>query len=158
VKLSPYDRFIVLSKAAANIASRKDELVRCMTAEAGFTKADGEGEVRRCSQTLELCAEEAERITGDIVPMEATPNLRNRFGFTVRVPRGVVCAITPYNSPLNTVAHKIGPALAAGNSVVLKPSEYTPLTAVQLCQALLDAGLPPTLLSLVHGEGARVGR
>jgi succinate-semialdehyde dehydrogenase/glutarate-semialdehyde dehydrogenase len=69
-----------------------------------------------------------------------------------------VCAITPYNSPLNTVAHKIGPALAAGNAVVLKPSEHTPLTAVMLCEALLSAGLPPGLLSLVHGPGTRVGR
>lgn len=158
IRLSPYERFTILSKAASLVASCKDDLTRCMTAEAGFTKADGEGEVRRCGQTLELCAEEAKRITGDVVPMEATPNLRNRFGFTVRVPRGVVCAITPYNSPLNTVAHKVGPAIAGGNSVVLKPSEHTPLTAVHLCRALLDAGLPPSLLSLVHGAGPQVGR
>jgi succinate-semialdehyde dehydrogenase/glutarate-semialdehyde dehydrogenase len=156
--LSPYERFKILSKAASIVASRQEELIRCMTSEAGFTKADGEGEVRRCVQTLELCAEEAKRITGNIVPMEATPNLKNRMGFTIRVPKGVVCAITPYNSPLNTVAHKIGPALAAGNAVVLKPSEYTPLTAAMLCRALLDGGLPPTLLSLVHGTGDTVGR
>lgn len=157
-QLSPYERFKILSKAAATIASRQEALVTCMTAEAGFTRSDGEAEVRRCVQTLELCAEEAKRITGRIVPMEATPNLRNRMGFTIRVPKGVVCAITPYNSPLNTVAHKIGPAIAAGNAVVLKPSEYTPLTAVQLCRALLDAGLPAGLLSLVHGPGPQVGR
>ena len=157
-KIAPYKRFEILAKAAAIIASRKDVLVKCMTAEAGFTRTDGEGEVRRCAQTLELCAEEAKRIVGRMIPMEATPNLRNRMAFTLRVPKGVVCAITPYNSPLNTVAHKIGPALAAGNAVVLKPSEYTPLTAVHLCEALLEAGLPAGLLSLVHGPGAQVGR
>lgn len=156
--LHPYRRFEILSKSAGLIASKKEALIKCMTAEAGFTRADGEGEVRRCIQTLELCAEEAKRVVGRMIPMEATPNLRNRVGFTLRVPRGVVCAITPYNSPLNTVAHKIGPALAAGNSVVLKPSEFTPLTAVHLCEALLEAGLPPGLLSLVHGAGASVGR
>ena len=157
-QIPPYKRFEILAKAAAIIASRKDVLVKCMTAEAGFTRTDGEGEVRRCAQTLELCAEEAKRIVGRMIPMEATPNLRNRMAFTLRVPKGVVCAITPYNSPLNTVAHKIGPALAAGNAVVLKPSEYTPLTAVHLCEALLEAGLPAGLLSLVHGPGAQVGR
>jgi len=157
-QLTPHERFKILSKAAAIIASRQETLVKCMTAEAGFTRADGEGEVKRCVQTLELCAEEAKRITGRIVPIESTPNLRKRMGFTIRVPKGVVCAITPYNSPLNTVAHKIGPAIAAGNAVVLKPSEYTPLTAVLLCRALLDAGLPAGLLSLVHGPGPQVGR
>ena len=157
-QVTPYRRFEILSKAAAIIASKKDVLVKCMTAEAGFTRTDGEGEVRRCAQTLELCAEEAKRIVGQMIPMEATPNLRNRMAFTLRVPKGVVCAITPYNSPLNTVAHKIGPALAAGNAVVLKPSEFTPLTAAHLCKALLEAGLPSGLLSLVHGSGAQVGR
>ena len=93
-----------------------------------------------------------------MVPMNATPGLSNRLGFTVLVPRGVVCAITPYNSPLNTVAHKIGPAIAGGNAVILKPSEYTPLTASLLCQALIEAGLPPALLSLIHGTGVSAGR
>lgn len=156
--VAPYDRFRILSKAAELILARQELLVRLMTSEVGFTRADGENEVRRCAQTIQLSAEEAKRITGELVPMDATPGLQNRMGFTIRVPRGVVCAITPYNSPLNTVAHKIAPALAAGNSVVLKPSEHTPLTAVELCKALLDAGLPPRLLALVHGPGAEIGR
>jgi len=79
-QLTPHERFKILSKAAAIIASRQETLVKCMTAEAGFTRADGEGEVKRCVQTLELCAEEAKRITGRIVPIESTPNLRNRMG------------------------------------------------------------------------------
>jgi acyl-CoA reductase-like NAD-dependent aldehyde dehydrogenase len=155
--LAPYERFKVLSAAARIIESRMEQLVDLMRAEAGFTRADGENEVRRCVQTLELSAEEAKRLVGDMVPMDAAQGAKNRLGFTLRSPRGVVCAITPFNSPLNVVAHKVAPALAGGNSVVIKPSEYCSLTAVQLCQALIDAGLPADLLALVHGDGAIVG-
>ena len=156
-RLSPYERFQILSRAARILESRMAPLLELMRAEAGFTRADGENEVRRCVQTLELSAEEAKRLVGEMVPMEAAQGVKDRIGFTLRAPRGVVCAITPFNSPLNTVAHKIAPALAGGNSVVLKPSEYTPLTAVALCQALLDAGLPAGLLALVHGDGSVIG-
>jgi succinate-semialdehyde dehydrogenase/glutarate-semialdehyde dehydrogenase len=90
--------------------------------------------------------------------MEAAQGVQNRMGFTIRVPRGVVCAITPFNSPLNTLAHKVGPALAGGNAVVIKPSNYSPLSAVVLCEALLAAGLPANLLALVHGSGTTIGR
>ena len=107
--------------------------------------------------TLELSAEEAKRLVGDMVPMEAAQGVKNRLGFTLRGPRGVVCAITPFNSPLNTLAHKVGPALAGGNAVVIKPSEYTPLTAVELCKVLIEAGLPTDLLALVHGDGGVIG-
>jgi succinate-semialdehyde dehydrogenase/glutarate-semialdehyde dehydrogenase len=156
--LEPARRHEVLANAAQVVGSWKAEFIDLIVNETGFTQADAEGEVRRCVQTLMLSAEEARRLQGEMVPMDATPGLANRIGFTVRMPRGVVCAITPYNSPLNTVAHKIGPALAGGNAVVLKPSEHTPLTASLLCQALLDGGLPPALLSLVHGPGATAGR
>jgi len=91
--------------------------------------------VRRCIQTLRLAADEARRIAGEVIPLDATPGLRNRIGFTVLVPRGIVCAITPYNSPLNGVSHKIAPAIAAGNVVILKPSEQTPLTARPSCRS-----------------------
>jgi acyl-CoA reductase-like NAD-dependent aldehyde dehydrogenase len=155
--LAPYERFKVLSAAARIIESRMEQLIDLMRAEAGFTRADGENEVRRCMQTLELSAEEAKRLVGDMVPMDAAQGAKNRIGFTLRSPRGVVCAITPFNSPLNVVAHKVAPALAGGNSVVIKPSEYCPLTAVELCKALIDAGLPADLLALVHGDGAIVG-
>jgi acyl-CoA reductase-like NAD-dependent aldehyde dehydrogenase len=157
-KLDPDERFRILSKAAELVLQRRGEFIEIITRETGFTHADGDGEVKRCAQTLVLSAEEAKRLNGDVVPFDAVPGLKNRMGFTIRVPRGVVCAITPYNSPLNTVAHKIGPALAAGNAVVLKPSEYSPLTASLLCKALLDAGLPPRLLALVHGTGQQVGQ
>jgi len=155
--LTPYKRYKILLAAARIIESRIKPLVELMRHEAGFTHADGDNEVRRCVQTLELCAEEAKRLNGEMVPMQAADGVKNRIGFTMRSARGVVCVITPFNSPLNVVAHKVGPALAGGNSVVIKPSEFTPLTAVELCKALIDAGLPPELLALVHGDGAVVG-
>ncbi len=156
-KLAPYELYKILSKAAVILESRIELLVELMRVEAGFTRADGENEVRRCVQTLELSAEEAKRLVGELVPMEAAQGVKNRLGFTLRGPRGVVCAITPFNSPLNTLAHKVGPALAGGNAVVIKPSEYTPLTAVELCKVLIEAGLPANLLALVHGDGGVIG-
>lgn len=155
--LTPYERFKILSAAARIIERRMEMLIDLMRDEAGFTRADGENEVRRCVQTLELCAEEAKRLNGEMVPMQAGEGVKNRIGFTLRAPRGVVCVITPFNSPLNVLAHKVGPALAGGNSVVIKPSEFTPLTAVELCKVLIEAGLPAILLALVHGEGGVVG-
>jgi acyl-CoA reductase-like NAD-dependent aldehyde dehydrogenase len=157
-KLSPYDRFTILSAAARIVDSRKNQLVELLRDEAGFTRADGENEVRRCAQTLELSAEEGKRLNGELVPMGAAAGVKNRMGFTVRVPRGVICAITPFNSPLNTLAHKVGPAIAGGNSVIIKPSNQTPLSAVELCKALIDAGLPANLLTLLHGSGRTIGR
>lgn len=156
--LTPYQRFKILSATARIIESRKEPLVELMRHEAGFTRADGVNEVNRCVQTLELSAEAAKRLNGEMAPLQAGDNVKNRIGFTIRKPRGVVCVITPFNSPLNVVAHKVGPALAGGNAVVIKPSEYTPLTAVELCKALIEAGLPPELLALVHGDGAVIGR
>ena len=104
-----------------------------------------------------LSAEEAKRIHGDMVPLDGAPGVTNRIGFTIRVPVGVVCAITPFNSPLNTVAHKVAPALAAGNSVILKPASTTPITAALFCRLLIDAGLPAGYINLVNGAGRDVG-
>jgi succinate-semialdehyde dehydrogenase/glutarate-semialdehyde dehydrogenase len=155
--LTPYQRYKILLAAARIVEARIEPLVDLMRHEAGFTRADGDNEVRRCVQTLELCAEEAKRLNGEMAPLQAGDGVKNRIGFTMRSPRGVVCAITPFNSPLNVLSHKVGPALAGGNSVVIKPSEFTPLTAVELCKALIDAGLPAGLLALVHGPGGVVG-
>ena len=155
--LTPYQRYKILSQAARLIEARGERLIELMRHEAGFTRADGDNEVRRCVQTLELSAEEAKRLNGEMAPLQAGDGVKDRIGFTIRAPRGVVCAITPFNSPLNVVCHKVGPALAGGNAVVMKPSEFTPLTAVELCKVLLEAGLPPGLLALVHGAGGVVG-
>ncbi len=155
--LTPYQRYKILLAAARIVEARMEPLIELMRHEAGFTRADGDNEVKRCVQTFELCAEEAKRLNGELVPMQAAEGVKNRVGFTLRSPRGVVCVITPFNSPLNVLVHKVGPALAGGNAVVIKPSEFTPLTAVELCKILIEAGLPPTLLALVHGDGAVVG-
>jgi succinate-semialdehyde dehydrogenase/glutarate-semialdehyde dehydrogenase len=105
-----------------------------------------------------LCGEEARRLAGEVIPMEGAPGGGGRLAFTRYRPLGVVCAITPFNSPLNTVVHKVGPALAAGNAVALKPASQTPLTAEGLVRLLLQAGLPAELISLLPGRGASVGQ
>lgn len=155
--LSPYQRYRLLLQASRLVQRESETLITLMRHEAGFTRADGDNEVRRCVQTLELCAEEAKRLQGEMVPLQAGDGVKDRIGFTIRCPRGVVCVITPFNSPLNVLAHKVGPALAGGNAVVIKPSEFTPLTAVLLCRLLIEAGWPAGLLSLLHGEGAQIG-
>jgi succinate-semialdehyde dehydrogenase/glutarate-semialdehyde dehydrogenase len=153
--LTQFQRGDILDRTAAILDRRADEIVVSLQREAGFTAADANGELRRCVQTFRLSAEEARRLSGEMVPIEGAPQQTGRIGFTLRVPLGVVCAITPFNAPLNTVAHKVAPALAAGNAVVLKPSRYTPTAANLMAEALLEAKLPPELLSVVHG-GAEV--
>lgn len=150
---SPHERGAILDRAARLVAAREVEFVRTMQAEAGFTEADARGEVTRCKETLRLSAEEARRLAGEIVPLEGAPGQAGRFAFTLRVPLGVVAAITPFNSPLNTVTHKVAPALAAGNAVILKPSTNTPGTACLLAEILLEAGVPKGFLSVLHGGG-----
>lgn len=152
--LTPYDRGAILDRAAGLIESRSEQFIELIRTEAGFTLSDAQGELRRCIQTFRLSAEEARRLVGEMVPLEGAPQQGGRLGFTIPVPLGVVCAITPFNAPVNTVAHKVGPALAAGNAVVVKPSSSTPYTANLLAQALLDAGLPPGLISVLHGGAA----
>ena len=153
----PYARFQVLQRASQILSERADAFAESVALDTGFVAADAKLEVERCVETLMISGEEAKRITGEMVPLTSGPAGGERLAFTVRHPRGVVCAITPFNAPLNTVAHKIGPALAAGNGVVLKPSAYTPLSAQLLVQALLEAGLPPALIALLQGPGATVG-
>lgn len=151
---SPHERGAILEKAVPLVAKRMQEFVRLMQMEAGFTASDASGEVKRCMETLRLSAEEARRLAGDVIPIEGAPGQAGRIGFTMRVPLGIVAAITPFNSPLNTVAHKIAPALAAGNAVILKPASATPFTALLLADALVEAGVPPGFLSVLPGGAA----
>ncbi|HEX9183061.1 MAG TPA: aldehyde dehydrogenase family protein [Burkholderiales bacterium] len=151
----PYERGAILERAAQMLEPLTDSFVRTMQMEAGFTASDASGEVRRCIQTLKLSAEEARRLAGEVIPLAGAPQQGARMGFTLRVPLGVVLAITPFNSPLNTVAHKIAPAFAAGNAVILKPASATPLTACKLAEVLLAAGMPSGFLSVITG-GAQV--
>jgi acyl-CoA reductase-like NAD-dependent aldehyde dehydrogenase len=154
---SPYERGAVLDRAAALVEARLPEFVRTMQMEAGFTVSDATGEVRRSVQTLKLSAEEARRLAGEVVPLAGAPQQAGRLGFTLRVPLGIVAAITPFNAPLNTVTHKIAPAFAAGNAAILKPASYTPLTACLLADVLIEAGMPRGFLSVLLG-GAQVAQ
>lgn len=154
----PARRFEILSTASRLLSERREVFAATLTAEAGFTLADAANEVDRAVLTLNLCAEEARRIAGEMVPLSASPGQENRLAFTIRMAIGIVCAITPFNSPLNVVLHKIGPALAAGNAVILKPSGLTPLTAQMIAELLIEAGLPQGLIAVLHdrnGEAAR---
>lgn len=152
--LSPHDRGAILDRAAAIIERDAERFLEVIRTEAGFTQADAKGELGRCVQTFRLSAEEARRLVGEMVPLAGAPQQAGRLGFTIPVPLGVVCAITPFNAPVNTVAHKVAPAIAAGNAVVLKPSSSTPFTANLIAEALLEAGLPKGLLSVMHGGAA----
>ncbi len=156
-RLTPHERGAILDRAAVLLEQRSEQLVRALQIEVGFPASDGAGELRRCVQTFRLSAEEARNFGGEMVPIEGAPGQAGRLGFTLRVPLGVVCAITPFNAPLNTVAHKVAPALAAGNAVVLKPSTHTPTAAVVMAECLLEAGLPPGLISVLHGGAETAG-
>lgn len=150
----PHARAEVLYKAARLLQVHAEAFRDAMVAEAGFTVIDAETEVKRAVLTLELSAETAKTICGHVVPFGSHPGSEKRIGFTVREPVGVVCAITPFNSPLNTVLHKIGPSFAAGNPTVLKPSSLTPLTSGLLGHVLLEAGMPVDYLHIIQGGGA----
>lgn len=152
--LTPYDRGSILDRAAAIIERDSERFVEAVRSEAGFTLSDSQGELRRCVQTFRLSAEEARRLVGEMVPLEGAPQQAGRLGFTIPVPLGVVCAITPFNAPLNTVSHKVAPAIAAGNAVVIKPSSSTPNTTNMIAAALVEAGLPRGMISVVHGGAA----
>lgn len=156
-KLPGYDRFQILRRAADKLLERQQELGQLISREEGKTLAEGVFEVTRAAETLELSAEEAKRLGGEVLPLDGAPGGAGRLGFTLRVPCGVVLAITPFNFPLNLVCHKVGPALAAGNSVILKPASDTPLTALRLVEILLECGLPPAAIACLTGSGGSVG-
>ena len=150
-------RAAILLKAAALIDERRDRFTETIAREAGKAWKHSANEVGRSVETFTFAGEEAKRIHGETVPMDASVFGENRVGFYLRAPLGVVSAITPFNFPLNLVAHKVAPALAAGNTVVLKPAEETPLTAVLMAECLREAGLPDGVLELVHGDGPVTG-
>ncbi|MBI3779550.1 MAG: aldehyde dehydrogenase family protein [candidate division NC10 bacterium] len=156
-KLPGYDRHRILKKAADLIEARTEEFARTITLEEGKNLAESRFEVSRSVQTLTLSAEEAKRLHGETVPFDGAPGAAGKFGFTLRVPCGVVVAVTPFNFPLNLVSHKVGPALAAGNAVVLKPAEDTPLSALKLTEVLLEAGLPAEGIACLTGIGEEIG-
>jgi len=155
--LTAYERAGILLGTARAIEEASGDLARLIAREVGKTLAEATGEVDRSVQTFTLASEEAKRIHGETVPLDAVPGGRGKFGFWLRVPVGVVAAISPFNFPLNLVAHKVAPALAAGNAVVLKPATVTPLVALELGRLLLGAGLPSHALNIVTGPGSEIG-
>jgi acyl-CoA reductase-like NAD-dependent aldehyde dehydrogenase len=152
-----HDRAAVLDRAAELVAEREDELALTIAAEAGKPLKTAKVETSRCVDTLTFSAVEARKLSGGTVPMEASPAGVGKLGVMLRVPYGVVGAISPFNFPLNLVAHKLGPAIAAGNAVVLKPAGQTPISALKLAAILVEAGLPEGWLSVVPGSGSEVG-
>src|SRR5512147_1962621 len=135
-----HKRFRILEKASQLLDRHKEEIAAIICREAGKAWKYSLGEVLRAVETFQFSAEEAKRIHGETVPMDASTAGEGRMGFWLRCPVGVVAAISPFNFPLNLVAHKVGPALAVGNAMVLKPASTTPLTAVRLAEILEEAG------------------
>jgi len=152
-----HERARILRRAADLIEAQRETFTTTIAREAGKAWKHASVEVTRGIETLTFAAEEAKRIHGETVPMDASAAGEGRIGFYLRMPLGVIAAIAPFNFPLNLVAHKVGPALAAGNTIVLKPAEETPLTAVLLRDVLVEAGLPDGALQLVHGDGPTTG-
>lgn len=155
--LTGYERFEILRRATDLLRDRAEEMARTLSSEEGKTLKEALLEVDRATQTLEISGEEAKRLSGEMLPLEGGKDVKNKMGFTLRVPCGVVAAVAPFNFPLNLVCHKVGPALAAGNSVILKPASDTPLVSLKLVEILLEAGLPPLAISCLTGSGATVG-
>jgi acyl-CoA reductase-like NAD-dependent aldehyde dehydrogenase len=152
-----HQRAAVLDRAAELVAEREDDLTMTIAAEAGKPVKTARVEAQRCVSTLQFSAVAARTLTGEMVPMEAGAAGEGKLGIVIRVPYGVVGAISPFNFPLNLVAHKLGPAIAAGNAVVLKPAGQTPISSIKLAEVLYDAGLPENWLQVVCGSGSDVG-
>ena len=156
-KMSALQRCEILRKAAKLLCEKEDEIGRIISTEEGKILPEGKLEVTRAAETIDVSADEARRLTGEVLPLDAAPGGVGKFGFTLRVPVGIVAAITPFNFPLNLVAHKVGPAIAGGNAVLIKPATDTPLSALKLVEVLLEAGLPPEAIACVTGPGSSIG-
>jgi len=156
-EFAQHERATVLERAARLVAEREDELALTIAAEAGKPLKTARVEAQRCVNTLIFSAVEARKLGGEMVPMAASATGEGKLGVVLRVPYGVVGAISPFNFPLNLVAHKLGPALAAGNAVVLKPAGQTPMSALKLAGILVEAGVPDGWLNVVCGSGSEVG-
>ena len=155
--LPAHRRAEILVRVAGLLGRRHDEVAAQISAEAGKPMKAARVEARRAMSTFTFAAVEARKLSGDVVPMDASQAGEGKFAFTLRRPIGVVGAITPFNFPLNLVAHKVAPALAAGCAVVLKPASQTPLSALLLAELESEAGLPPGWLNVVAGSSAEIG-
>ena len=153
-----WQRAQILDLAAQRLAARRDEFAEIIAKEAAKPIKTARVEAERAVGTFQFSAAEARKLAGDVIPLDAISAGEGKIGFTLRVPIGVVGAIAPFNFPLNLVAHKVGPAIAAGCPVVLKPASQTPFSSIRLAQMLVEeCGLPEDYLQVVTGGGSTVG-
>lgn len=152
-RLPSHKRTEILENLGRIMRERFDDFVEAMILEGGKNRKTAIGEMTRAMQTIKVSAEEARRLGGEVFDIDWTPAGENRQGFTKRVPIGIILGITPFNYPINLACHKIGPAIASGNAMILKPAEKTPLSSVFLAQAVLDAGYPPQAFSMLNAWG-----
>ena len=157
-RLAPHELWRLLTRAAELLGERRDQFIDSIVSDTGFPLSDAAKEVERAQADIDPLGRGGQALDRPHGADQGGPDAPQRIGFTLRRPVGVVAAITPFNSPLNTVLHKVAPALAAGNGVVLKPSLYTSLTADLLLRLLLDAGIPEGLIAVLYGDGADVGQ
>ncbi|SFE35619.1 aldehyde dehydrogenase family protein [Alteribacillus iranensis] len=155
--MSVRERMDILNKAASYIEEHHEDFARTIALEGVKTINEARGETTRAAETLRLSAEEARRLTGESVNFDQMPGNKDRMGYYFRFPVGVVAAITPFNDPLNLVAHKLGPAVAAGNAIIIKPATETPLSALKMADAFMKAGLPKKVLTVITGRSRDIG-
>ncbi|WP_051663015.1 aldehyde dehydrogenase family protein [Alicyclobacillus macrosporangiidus] len=155
-QLSPFERYEILHRFSEWVKAREAEIIRLLIAEVGKTYQDTKIEVTRAYQACLLSAEEAKRIGGEVLPVSSIPGAEGKMGFAMRVPKGVIGAITPFNYPFLLAMHKIAPAIAAGNTIVIKPAPNTPFSTALLVEGLQACGLPQDHVQLVQG-GAETG-
>jgi acyl-CoA reductase-like NAD-dependent aldehyde dehydrogenase len=154
-KLSSGARALILTRLADEIFHRADELAEVLVMEGGKTRKFATSEVARAEVTVRTSAEEAKRIYGEIIPLDWSDDTAGRTGFLQRFPLGPVVGIVPFNFPLNLACHKLAPAIAAGNSIILKPASSTPVSSLLLGEMALAAGMPPAAISVVPCAGGR---
>ncbi len=153
-----YDRYRTLTRLAGILSERAESIARTISSEMGKSIREARAEVARGVETVTWSAEEAKRLYGSTVPMDAAPTGRGKVGLYLRVPVGVIAAISPFNFPLNLSLHKIAPAYAAGNAFILKPAESTSLTGEMIGEAFVDAGAVPEAVNVLTGSGSQIGR
>ncbi|MRH41722.1 aldehyde dehydrogenase family protein [Aquibacillus halophilus] len=157
-KLTSEERSTILDNAARLIAAQKEAFARTIVLESGKPIRFAKGEVDRTVETLKFASTEARKLEGESIRLDAAPGGAGRDAYTIFQPIGVVGAITPFNFPLNLVAHKVGPALAVGNTIIVKPAEKTPLSSIMLAQVMDQAGLPKDAIQVITGDGPRLGK
>ncbi|PCJ48695.1 MAG: aldehyde dehydrogenase [Gammaproteobacteria bacterium] len=157
LNMATHQRCEILRNVAQSLSDERESFANIIAREGIKTIREARAEVGRCVETLRIAAEEARNLVGETINFDQMPGSENRIGHFVRTPLGIIAAITPFNDPLNLVAHKIGPAIAAGNAVILKPHTNTPLSALMLAKLFDNAGLPKAVLQVLTGAGREIG-